>query len=247
MIQKDLNFIFIDKSVFFPMEKVLAIGDLHLGYGDILKNSGFDFQENQVDRIIKDLENIFSEIKKKGHEIKKIVFLGDIKHHFGFDYNEKNSLNKLSEFLKNNFDEKNVIILKGNHDTFLYGKKAFNYHIEGELFFCHGEEKFIEMFDTKIKTIVMGHLHPSVTLSDKFNIKREKFKCFLFGKYLKREVIVLPSFFDNTIGKNVNDYSTDLESLDNFSIIPSKNLIDFEIYVVGDDGIYHFGKIKELK
>jgi metallophosphoesterase superfamily enzyme len=92
----------------------------------------------------------------------------------------------------------------------------------------------------------MSHLHSAVILSDKENIKREKFKCFLVGNYKRKRVIILPSFFEIVEGTNVNDYED--EYGDYFSILPKKAIVNFEVYAIGENHkFYNFGKIKDLK
>ena len=60
-----LNHVFIGKSVFFPEQGILAIGDLHVGFEQSLIESGILVPEQQVKEIIEDLQRIISEIKTK--------------------------------------------------------------------------------------------------------------------------------------------------------------------------------------
>lgn len=240
------DYIFINKTLFFPEKGILTIGDLHLGYEYQLQQSGVLIPEYQVKEIIDELKAIFKEIKQKNFKLKKIVFIGDIKHSFAYEWKEKNYFREVITFLKDYVQEKDMILIKGNHDTidYSFSDKLQNYYIDGELAFCHGHELFEEVFGKKIKTIVMGHLHPSITLSDKQNIKREKYKCFLVGKFKEKEIIIMPSFLTTIEGTAIN--SLDYEYKDYFSIIPKKSLMNFESYIVGEKEVYDFGKIKKL-
>jgi putative SbcD/Mre11-related phosphoesterase len=192
------------------------------------------------------LKEIFSEIENGGFKIKKIVFLGDIKHSFSYEWREKNYFNEIIAFLKNYIEDKNIILIKGNHDTidYSFSDRLQDYYIDEEIAFTHGHELFMEILDKKVKTIVIGHLHPSIILSDKQNIKREKYKCFLIGKFNKKEIIIMPSFLGTIEGTTVN--SLEYEYEDYFSIIPRKTLMTFEVFVVGDKEVYDFGKVSEL-
>jgi hypothetical protein len=239
------EYIFVDKSVFFPKLGILAIGDLHLGYELMLRQSGVNLPETQVQEIIDDLKKIISQIKERGSQIKKIIFLGDIKHYFGFDFKERRVFDEILEFLKNYFEDKDIILIKGNHDKMDYsGKKMKNYFIKDGICFIHGHMAFPEIYDEKVKTIVMGHLHPSVVISDKANVKREKFKCFLVGKFHNKKIIILPSFFEIIEGTSVNDYREEYQSY--FSIIPKDSVLNSEVFVIGKDEVYDFGKVKNL-
>ena len=150
------------------------------------------------------------------------------------------------DFLKENFKEENIIFIKGNHDTVDYSfeKKLIDYYVEEGIIFIHGDKPFLEIFDNKIEMIVMGHLHPSIILSDKQGIKKERYKCFLVGKLKKREVVVLPSFLSLVEGDPINNYEENYE--DSFSIIPKKELMKFKVFVIGEEEVYEFGKLKDL-
>jgi len=244
--KENKNYIFINKCLFFPEKGILTIGDLHLGYEYQLQQSGVLVPEQQVKEVIEELKEIFKEIEEKGFKLKKVVFIGDIKHSFAYEWKEKNYFNEVINFLKGYIKDKDIILIKGNHDTidYSFSDKLQDYYIDKDIAFCHGHELFMEILDKKVATIVMGHLHPSIILSDKQNIKREKYKCFLIGKFNKKEIIIMPSFLATIEGTTIN--SLEYEYEDYFSIIPRKNLMNFECYVVGEKEVYNFGKVKEL-
>ena len=153
----------------------------------MLRQSGVAIPESQTKETIEDLKKIFTAIKEKGFEMKKIVFLGDIKHYFGFEFGERRMFDEVLDFLKKYFDDNEIILIKGNHDKIDYsGKKMKNYYIKDDVCFIHGHMSFPEIYDERIKTIVMGHMHPSVIISDQANVKREKFKCFLVTQFQKK-------------------------------------------------------------
>ena len=83
--------------------------------------------------------------------------------------------------------------------------------------FVHGHKPFLEVFDKKVKTIVSGHLHPSVIIGEKPGVKRETYKCFLTGNFKGKIMIVVPSFLGFTEGTPVNDYPDNY--IESFSII----------------------------
>lgn len=240
------DFEFINKSVFFPKHGILAIGDLHVGYEQSLRDSGVLMPENQIKEIINDLEKIIKEIRSKNQTLSKIIFLGDVKHYFGYEWKERFYFNKILDFLSNYFDEENIILIRGNHDTFDFtGKEMKDFFIEEGIAFLHGHKEFKEVFDKKIKTIVTGHLHSSVLLEDRQGIKREKYKCYLVGKFKNKTAIILPSFFGIIEGTPVNN--TDYNDKD-FSIIPTKAISKFRAYVIGEKGeIFNFGEVRKIK
>jgi len=241
------QYMFIGKTLFFPEKGILVVGDLHLGFDYMLQQSGILVPEAQTKDIIEELKETFESLKLQKMKLKKIVFIGDIKHSFSYQWKEKNYFREIINFLKEYLDEKNIILIKGNHDTidYSFGDNLKNYFIAGDIAFSHGNELFPELLDEKIKTIVIGHLHPSIIISDNQGIKREKFKCFLVGKFKLKKVIVLPSFLSTVEGTTMNNFEDEYE--DNFSLIPKKNLSNFEVYVIGNKEVYDFGKIKDIK
>lgn len=235
---------FVNETLFFPDLGILVIGDLHIGYEHMLQQSGVLIPERQVSDIIEDLKKIIEKLKSKNKEVKKIIFIGDIKHFFNYEWKEKFNLNKIIDFLKKYISEKNIIFIKGNHDTMDMGLDFKEYHIEGDVFFTHGHKAFPEMFDKKIKVVVAGHLHPAVIISEKSGAKEEAYKCFLEGEYKKKTFIVLPSFLGFAEGTFVNEYREDY--MESFFIVPKRAIMKFNVHAVGENEIYNFGKIRDL-
>ncbi|MDP2628939.1 MAG: metallophosphoesterase [Nanoarchaeota archaeon] len=232
----------ISKTIFFPEKGILAVGDLHLGYDRFLQEQGIIIPFNQLEQSKKDLEKTIKEISKK-NKIKRIILLGDVKHFFGFQKQELFDVRDFLEFLERFVDRENIILIKGNHEKFsISGYEFQDYFIDGEIAFVHGNKNFPEIFDKRIKTIVMGHMHPAILLKDKNKIKKEKFKCFLVGDYKKKKIIVVPSFFPFIEGTEYYDKFLG----EDFSIIPFKKLGNFECFIIGKEKIYNFGKLKDI-
>ena len=90
-----LDHVFISKTLFFPNQGILTIGDLHLGYDYMLQQAGISVPSMQTEDMIKEFKEIFTKIEKNKFKLKKVVFLGDIKHSFGFEKEEMFSFNHL--------------------------------------------------------------------------------------------------------------------------------------------------------
>ena len=117
-----------------------------------------------------------------------------------------------------------------------YKKLAVKYHpdVNKE---SGAETKFKEINDAKIKYWILGHGHPAVTLQD--GAKKEKYKCFLAGKFKGRNIIVLPSFFPLVEGSDARDF--DLGFAWDF------RLENFDVRIVGDNlEVLDFGKLGKL-
>lgn len=243
MNKQNKEFIFLSKTLFFPKRGILVIGDLHLGYDSMLKDMGINIPFDQLEETEKELEVILQRIKAL-YTLRKIVLLGDLKHHFSFQHNEASDLRNFLRFLEKYTNKENIILIKGNHDTFtLRDYELKDFYIENELAFTHGEQDFPELYKKEIKTVIASHIHPAILIKDKINIKREKYKCFLIGKYKKKEFIIVPSFFSMTEGSEISEYSKGEKYQ---QIIPRNKLASFETYVVGRDNVYYFGKYGKL-
>ena len=235
---------FIDKCLFFPEQGILVIGDLHIGYELALVESGILLPEQQVAEVLENLKKIINEIKNKRYGLKKVIFLGDIKHFFSYEYAEKANFNKVLDFLKTVVPEKNIILIRGNHDTMNLGFDFRDYYIEDGIAFLHGHVPYPAAYDKTVVCIVTGHLHPSVIIEESPGVKHENYKCFLEGNIKRKTYIVMPSFLEFYEGTPVNFYSEDF--IESFSIISKKDIIKFKIHVVGDDGVYEFGRVGDL-
>lgn len=236
-----MDYQFIGKALFLPKEKILVIGDLHIGYEAALIKSGFLAPKTQIKDLIQELRKTIEKTKPK-----KIIFVGDIEHSFGYEYQEKVNFREVMEFLIQYFKDKDIIFLKGNHDTIDYSFKGKmkNFYLKKDIAFIHGHKDFKEIHDKKIKTIILGHIHPSVEFKDEHTNKKEKYKCFLTGKSLRKNIIIVPSFLTYNEGAPVNNY--DFQYEDSFSIIPKKDILKFKVHAIGENKIYDFGKVKDL-
>ncbi len=243
------NYKLLSKTIFFPKQGILAVGDLHLGYDSMLKNQGIRLNFDQLEETKKELEIIIRKIKALS-TLKKIILLGDIKHHFSFQREELFDLRNFLRFLEKFLPKEDIILIKGNHDTFtLKEYKIHEVYLSEDqtLAFTHGDKTYPELFDKKnksIKSVIISHIHPAVLLKDKNNIKKEKYKCFLIGKYKSKEFIVVPSFFPIIEGSEVNELESSKGKFQ--TIIPSTKLKSFEAYIIGKNKVYPFGKLKDI-
>jgi hypothetical protein len=229
----------IGLCLWFEKSRTLACADFHLGYEGMLNAQGIFMPRYNFNQIKERLEGIIKACGKP----ENIIVCGDFKQEFGgISKQEWKEALEMLDFLLANCTK--LVLIKGNHDNIIAPiaeKKgvAVNecYFLESEkTLFVHGHKKPNEndLFGAKI--IVMGHEHPSITLRD--DLKRETYKCFLKGKYEKRELIVLPSML--TVGSG-----TDL-TMENHMSPLIENIEDFEVYAV-EDKTYYLGKLKDLE
>jgi len=215
----------------------LIFGDVHVGYEEALNKRGILVPRFQAKEIMKQLEILLEKTKPKN-----VVINGDLKHEFGTisDQEWRDSLKVIDLCAK--YADK-LYFVKGNHDTSLdpIAKKRkieiVDLYKIGDVLVLHGDvEKDIPK---DVKTVIIGHEHPAIKL--KTRLRSETYKCYLYGKYKKLDLIVMPSFNPLTQG-------TDVLGGQFLSPFLKKGISKFKAFVVGEDGqVLDFGKIKDLE
>ena len=242
---------FLDNALLIndPQTKILIIADLHIGFEESIVEKGI-FPRIQTHEIITNLNKIFDNLNKN-HGIKKldkIIILGDLKHEHGkiSDAEWRETLHVL-DFLTGKTGE--IILIKGNHDNILgpiAGKRNVrleNFYQYKDILFMHGHKEYKTAMKKKgIKILISGHLHPAVTLADEY--KKEKYKCFLLGKYKRKQTYILPSF--NPINRGFDLKLTPNPKGRYYHIIPDNKLKSFNVIISSQGKAYDFGKLKKL-
>lgn len=238
---------FLNNSMLID-DEILIFTDFHLGVQEHLGG----LPAVQLKEILDNLREIFGYIDKLKIKIKKIVVLGDFKHKFGeiSDSEWRESVRLLDYFIEK-VGRKNIVLVKGNHDSILEPIarkrkiKINNFYVHNDAAFMHGHKEYKEALKNKeVKILFLGHLHPTISLTDEY--KREKYKCFLLGKWKRRIIYILPSFGDTGPGYDVSKkgHFKYKDSL----FINEKSLRDFEIIIYNNNEKkeYNFGKLKDL-
>lgn len=235
-------------------DEILVFGDFHLGVQEHLQG----LPNVQLKEILENLREIFSYLEKLKIKVKKIVVLGDFKHKFGeiSDLEWRESVRLLDYFIEK-VGRKNIVLIKGNHDTVLEPiarkrkLKIDGFYKYDDILFMHGHKEYKEALkykkknrDGRIKILILGHLHPTVTLTDEY--KRERYKCFLLGKWKGKIVYILPSFGDTGPGYDV--IKAGVFKYRDSLFIDEKKLKNFEVIIYNnkDKKEYNFGEAKDL-
>lgn len=244
------NFRIFGKSLFFPDDGILVIGDLQLGYEEQLFNSGMAFPLNQLEQSINDFQKIIDKLREDNLVLKNIVLLGDLKHHFGYNKSESKAVREFLSFLERFLPGGGIILIRGNHEKFLIDNRDYKdyYLTNSGILFLHGH-KWFDSIDkkllSKVKSVVIAHLHPAIMISDSAGVKKEKFKCFLIGEFLNKGWFIIPSFFPLIEGSCINNYPVKNPSKE-FSVIPRAKLQSFSVFVPSDDKVLNFGKLRKI-
>lgn len=223
--------------LYLKKEKALVMADIHMGFEEALNKQGILVPRTQYVETINRLKKLL-----KGFEIKKIIVNGDLKHEFGkISETEWRHTLRLLDFL---FEHcKKIILLKGNHDTILgpiaekRGLEVKRNYVMGKTMILHGDKiPKGEKFDS-MKRLIIAHEHPAISIHKDGRL--EKFKCFLKGKWKKKELIVMPSF-------NMVTEGTDVVKEKLLSPFLKQSLDDFQVFIVSE-GVYGFGTVKDIK
>lgn len=227
-ISKDIELI---ETALLINKETLVINDLHLGYEASLHLKGILVPRFQLDEIIKIMKRILQT------KPQRVIINGDLKHEFGkvlpWEWQE---INKLLDLILENCPE--VIIIQGNHDPVIKPiaekrkvKVVKEYRIN-DILIVHGDE----LVKSDAKRIIIGHEHPAIKIHD--HGKWEKYKCFLKGRWKRKEIIAVPSFNPLLEGTNV---------LEGRMLSPFlKDIRNYQVYVVGEKDVFNFGKVKNL-
>jgi len=234
----------------------LILTDFHIGYEESLNKQGILVPRFQFQEIIKRLEKIFKKLKWK--KIEKIIINGDLKHEFGTISNQEWRLTlRLLDFLGKYCNE--IILIKGNHDTILgpiakkRNVKILEYYLikapslkktiikksfksKKNILVIHGDKIPDKELLKAVSTIIMGHEHPAISITDGPRV--EVFKCFLIGKWKGKNLIAQPSF-------NLVTEGTDVTKQRLLSPLLKQSLKNFNVSVVADK-VYDFGKLGNL-
>lgn len=236
------NIEIVDLALRLKKQNILVFTDFHIGYEEALNKQGIMIPRFQFKDLIIRLEKIMKAVKRPDI----IIINGDVKHEFGTISNQEwRETLKVLDFFARHCDK--ILMTKGNHDKQLgpiankRKVKIVDYYIADDILIAHGnkiiDKKQLKEQYKKIKTIIIGHEHPAVSLQE--GAKKEKYKCFLRGKYDRKDLIVQPSF-------NMVTEGTDI--LDGKLLSPylkGKRMKEFLVWIVADK-VYEFGKVKNL-
>ena len=170
-----------ERALFLPKRQLLAISDLHLGKSAHFRQAGLQVPATIAQT---DLQRLSLLIKQ--YHPKTLLINGDMFHH------GLNSDIEAFSVWRKQYQELNLLLVKGNHDRLSTANyAAMNIEIH-EPSFCLGPFCFIhdapKCTEEELYPI-SGHIHPGVTIVGKAK-QRLKFPCFYFGQ----EYAVLPAF-----------------------------------------------------
>lgn len=186
-------------------EGSLTIADLHIGFERELEEKGVNLP-SQTPKMIDTVCEIL-----KDDKIDRLIIDGDLKHNIpeGSWQEYKEIPSAIDRWLK---EVEEIHLIPGNHDGNIskYTPSDVIIHeprgmvIEG-IGYLHGHARPSEEV-MKCELTVLGHTHPSVTITDSLG-KKEKMPCWIrleYGEDRKR-AIILPTYNELLGGISVNE------------------------------------------
>ena len=220
-------------SLHLPEHSALVFADVHLGFEGALNRQGVLVPPFQYREVTEHLN-----LALKAARPKKVVINGDLKHEFGGISGQEWA--EVMRFLDglNGYD---VTLVKGNHDTII-GPIAGRGNVKlvndlklGTTLFVHGDKEPGSL--KGVKTVVIGHEHPCIGLSEEGRV--ENVKCFLVGRWKGRNLIVLPSL--NFVTEGVDVLKEKL-----LSPLLQGDISGFKAFGVEEGRILYFGRVGDL-
>ena len=222
----------VGSSLWIKPARALVINDLHLGYEEALHRKGILVPKYQLETVLMQLVYIISIVNPQ-----KIIINGYLKHESGTILGQEwREVLELLDFLLQKVNE--VIIIQGNHDTIIKpiaekrGITVVKEWAFQQILVVHGDK----IVKTKAKQIIIGHEHPAITIRE--GGKREKYKCFLKGKWKDKEIIAVPSFNPLLEGTDILQEQVLSPFL--------KSIKNFKVYIIHQGEVFEFGKVKNL-
>lgn len=196
-------------ALFLVPDKILAIGDLHLGLEHEIQRSGIRIP-SQTEKIMERIDSLIRESKAK-----HLVFLGDVKHNIPVSSFQEDR--EIPMFLKHFAAKIKVSLVKGNHDGDIekLSPQGINIYSSGgfgtkNFWFAHGQG-WPPAEAMECEYLAIGHDHPAIQFTDKIG-SRSVEQCWLvsdankeklekkYGKKCMLEKIISVPVFNRLIG-----------------------------------------------
>jgi uncharacterized protein len=192
---------YFNGAAYFPASGACAVADVHVGIEAAIQAEGFAMPLGEERMLLDRFKSIVERFSPK-----VMVLDGDVLHEFHrVRRNTQRSFDRIMLALLSSVDE--VVVILGSHDkmmdvalTDIDGVRNEHYYFSGGVLFCHGDVIPSRADDPDVKTIVIGHDHPTL------DVEMKKEPCYLYGKkaWRGKDVIVLPAFNPLCAGTSIN-------------------------------------------
>ena len=202
------------RTLFIDGVNALVFADLHLGFEEDMARNGYFIPRAQLSRAMKFINKAFSIVDS----IDTIIIDGDLKHAFDkLLRQERYEVKKFLDYLINEKNIKEIIIIRGNHDNYIpIILKDYNIGLHITYDLNVGDQKILLThghLDIDIggyDAIIIGHEHPSIGIVDELGLLT-KVHCYLKTPTTSETyIIVLPALgayqAGNTISLDRDNY-----------------------------------------
>ena len=174
------SFILTNKrALFWKEESALVLSDLHLGKTAHFRKNGIPLPDNLIQEDLKRLSQLVIHFKAT-----KLLIVGDLIHA------GKNSEFELFKEFKSEFENLEILLIKGNHDRIsenhlkeLGITEIHTVYKKNNLLFSH------ENIDSSEEFVISGHLHPGISINTPTK-RNMRFPCYI----LTDNTLILPAF-----------------------------------------------------
>lgn len=229
---------FIGKGILLEeqKERVLILGDMHIGYEQGIHQAGV--ATSFIADTCRELETIFA----LTGNVTTCVLLGDVLHRFAKAGNDEwRGVREIVTLLNKWCEE--LVVVRGNHDVGVVPLvREFKVRLVDSWtwkgYCCvHGDKDLPALHTREVHTWIIGHGHPAYRLRE--GAKSELYKCFLEGTYKTKKIILVPSFFGGVIGTDVSTYAVPYPW--------AFTLSSFSLYLIEGMQVFSFGKLGQLE
>ncbi len=221
----------------------LLIADLHIGYEEVLLESGIHLPRSQYGRI---KLAVLDALERFDPDL--LILLGDVKHEFGGATRQE--WVEVLDLIRSLKESVEIHVVRGNHDNYLIPilrREDVPLHdpglAMGRYYLAHGH-KPLGVLPEGTEFLIMGHEHPAIGLRDELGVKR-KFKCALLGSLEDWSLLVLPAISPLAPGTDI--LSTPRRDLLS-PLLASLDLSQFEVIVTDQEaGTVLMGTVGQLR
>lgn len=234
-------------AVYLERFRVFVIADIHLGFEEYMAERGVYLPRMQLRKVLEYMEKGLGVIKAD-----TLIIVGDVKHLFDrLGRRESKDLGEFFTYITKIFSK--IILVRGNHDTFVYSiSRKYNVEIYEKfklknILFAHGHKDILKDLEEKnIELLIMAHEHPSVSLKDPVTGYSIKFPCFLLVPLKDGlKALVLPAAGLYQSGTPI---TTSPEGYLSPILKNRALLVDAKPYaIVENDGIYELPKLSAIE
>ena len=192
------------------LDDTLIVSDLHLGLEDRQRTTHALF--TRPEKVLETVRELIGRAAAR-----RLVLNGDVLDDFALTHAPARL--EIGRVLRTLAKDHELALVRGNHDPMLASLRIPAPIVDslriGTALVTHGDRALEEVTSVDehsgIDTIVIGHEHPAITITD--TIRTERFKCFvvidsvetLFGTV---RIIVLPSAHPDLLGTEVDSLRT---------------------------------------